>query len=78
CHRLQLQLPLPQSGVELGEQCFCWKNNKRYKRKGKLDNSECSVGCAGDGETTCGGRDALEVFKMKSVSLDEQQDLPPS
>ncbi|CAN0516045.1 unnamed protein product, partial [Scytosiphon promiscuus] len=60
-----------------GEQCFCWKNNKRYKRKGKLDNNACNAACAGDSETTCGGRDALEVFKMKPVSLDEQA-APPA
>lgn len=53
-------------GVENGMTCLCNMNNKNYERLGRLDDIECEMPCAGDHKTTCGGRMAVDVFKMKN------------
>ncbi|CAN0176784.1 unnamed protein product, partial [Laminaria digitata] len=66
------------AGVEIGNECFCWKNDDGYKRLGRLDESECDLPCEGQEEETCGGRVALEVFKIKkNVALDPNTDDVP-
>lgn len=67
---------VPSQGVEYGEECFCWKNNKRYKRKGRLNKKKCNVNCVGDSKRTCGGSNALEVFKIKNLDYDENVSPP--
>ncbi|CAM9226026.1 unnamed protein product [Ectocarpus sp. 4 AP-2014] len=61
-------------GVENGKQCFC-RNGSKYKRHGELDPSMCSTKCAGDRTKTCGGSDAIEVFKIKHLSSDMDVDV---
>lgn len=57
-------------------ECFCWENNNGYQRLGALGNEECDMECEGDFETTCGGREALEVFEMKSFVHNDKISLP--
>lgn len=63
---------LASKGVEDGVECFCHKKNKKYKRFGRLDDSECDTPCEGDLGNTCGGSFALEVFKIMAVDASHQ------
>ncbi|CAN0469376.1 unnamed protein product, partial [Scytosiphon promiscuus] len=60
---------VPLEGVEYGRECFC-RNSKKYKRLGKLESSDCGMKCAGDKTQTCGGRNAIEVFRIKDLDND--------
>lgn len=62
--------------MEYGKECFCWYNDKRYKRLGRLEGSFCDIPCEGDDSRTCGGHTALEVFKIKNLNYDENVNLP--
>lgn len=62
--------------MEYATECFCWKNNKQYKRLGKLPGSRCNVPCEGDVTKTCGGKEAIEVFKIKNLDFDKNVNLP--
>ena len=56
-------------GLENGDECFC-RNNKKYRRLGKIKNRNCKMECPGDSTETCGGASALEVFKIKDLDED--------
>lgn len=51
--------------MQNGDECFC-RGNKKYRRLGKIKNKHCRIACAGDSTETCGGVDAVEVFKIKN------------
>ncbi|CAN0338224.1 unnamed protein product, partial [Hapterophycus canaliculatus] len=53
-------------GVEYSQECFC-RNNKKYRRLGELESSECNMKCAGDDTKTCGGSNAIEVFRIEDL-----------
>ncbi|CAM9525734.1 unnamed protein product [Discosporangium mesarthrocarpum] len=59
------------SGLEYHNECYCWWNNTKYQRKGRLANSRCNTKCEGQPRKTCGGADAIEVFKIKGADMDE-------
>lgn len=52
-------------GLGSGEECFC-RHNKKYRELGEVASSECDVECAGDSTETCGGHNAVEVFKIQN------------
>lgn len=53
------------TGLENGNECFC-RGNKKYRRLGKIRNRNCRMECPGDSTETCGGEDAIEVFRIKN------------
>lgn len=57
-------------GLQNGDECFC-RNNKKYRRLGKIQNRNCKMECPGDSTETCGGASALEVFKIKNLKTDD-------
>ncbi|CAM9479316.1 unnamed protein product [Choristocarpus tenellus] len=63
-------------GLQNGSDCYCWWNNNKWKKHGKISNDKCDIPCSGQNSKTCGGTLALEVFKIKTADSDEDT-LPP-
>lgn len=62
----------PSKGVEYGEECFCSNSKKKFKRKGRLTSADCDMECPGDPNVSCGGRDAIEVFRIGDLGQDKE------
>ncbi|CAN0487117.1 unnamed protein product, partial [Laminaria digitata] len=55
---------LAHEGVENGKDCFCAADSEEYERLGELASSSCETPCAGDETATCGGKEAIGVFRI--------------
>jgi hypothetical protein len=53
------------AGTEYGGECFCGNSLTTVQ---KLDESKCSMSCAGDASQTCGGSWALSIFTKGGVT----------
>ena len=58
------------AGVENGKDCYCAADSAEYERLGELGRSSCETPCEGDETTTCGGPEAIEVFRIKNEVID--------
>lgn len=57
-------------GVEEGKQCYCAMDSEQYERLGELARSKCDMPCEGDPTATCGGKEAIGVFRIKNEDID--------
>lgn len=56
--------------------CFCGGKNTAYKRLGRAndDARQCHVACSGDAAMTCGGTNAIEVFRIRKLESPDDDD----
>lgn len=54
--------------AEFGDECFC-AHGLGTMHASKIRSSECDMLCAGDTRSSCGGANALEVFKVDQTQF---------
>jgi glucan endo-1,3-alpha-glucosidase len=60
------------AGVEWGEECYCGNNTLSSVQY--VDDSECSMPCAGDSSETCGENFRMEIFQLTTAEECEGED----
>ena len=60
------------AGVEWGEECYCGNNTLSSIQY--VDDSECSMPCAGDSSETCGENFRMEIFQLTTAEECEGED----
>lgn len=75
CLNVCLQSGFTLAGVHRGSQCFCGSQVMFHNQK--VEDSRCDVLCSGDGQRSCGGADATQLYKtgIKCKRLDRMRQL---
>ncbi|CAM9532227.1 unnamed protein product, partial [Hapterophycus canaliculatus] len=51
-------------GTEFGYECFCSDDTKDVYDRLTAEGADCSYACSADSEQTCGGKNAIQVYKF--------------
>ena len=61
-------------GLENGTDCYCGYHVYPYE---KLPDSDCNIPCPGKADENCGGKSAMNIFKVETKCEKERRKNPP-